>query len=1027
MKIFLASLILAMLVVPISITADSSATVSVSFEVKDESGNPLQNTLVIIQGITNTDFSEEKLTDSTGKVSFTLNKNELFVYIVYKQDYKKQTENFSINENKNFQITLKKESDDQWVFYRLNNGEVDFQFNSLDDDINYQPGDYIKEFFEIRNVAGKNIQLLEDKSIFKVVDSKTINPLRAWGNLNPSEHDVVIEIILKADGWIRATLSEDTVKICGGNIIAKYKNLEIELTGDESVCIEEEQKFNKIPEWILRNNYKLKLDYVYKIDGAEKQINFVSQEFFIDNIDWKPEIASVPETDLAIDNEWTYQIQLKDYDESFSKILSMMNYKLIETPSGMTVDKDTGVVKYTPSQNGNYDVTVRVYHEYFEDDSEKITYSDQEFTLNVGGGTENDVPVITSTPVTSVNENMVYSYQVNATDDDNDTLTYSLTQAPSWLSINSDTGLVSGTAPEVSTNADFGITITVSDNTDAVTQIYTLTVINVNKPPTITSTPITSVNEAQTYSYGVEASDADGDTLIYILTTAPNWLSINSETGLISGTAPSVDSNTDYDIVVEVSDGKDSTTQNYTLTVIDIPEPNNAPIAQNQSITTEFETPFEITLSATDEDNDVLTYSIESNPSNGILSDFDSSTGELIYIPNGGFSGSDSFTFTANDGQEDSNTATVSITVNPKPNSPPVITSAPIASVNENTQYIYDVDATDADNDTLTYNLIQSPSWLSINDETGVISGTAPEVAADTNYSVTIEVSDSMDSDTQNYLLSVINVNKAPVITSIPIMSVSEEQQYSYQVIATDDDGDELTYSITGPLWLSIDSSTGLITGTALEVVLDTDFSVTITVSDGEDLGSQNYVLTVININKIPVITSTPITEVNENQNYVYQVIATDDDGDNIIYNLTTMPIWLSINSETGLISGIAPEVSSDIDYNITIEISDGTDNAIQEYILTVRDIAKIKVKDKDNDLKLLPVDGFYENMYLKQLNSEERILTYDTAVQNQAGIISTSRVENIKELMESPVSLLILLNLNLLVIINSVLIIKRK
>ena len=91
-------------------------------------------------------------------------------------------------------------------------------------------------------------------------------------------------------------------------------------------------------------------------------------------------------------------------------------------------------------------------------------------------------------------------------------------------------------------------------------------------------------------------------------------------------------------------------------------------------------------------------------------------------------------------------------------------------------------------------------------------------------------------------------------------------------------------------------------------------------------------------VNNVPVITSSPVTQVNEKQAYFYQVTASDADGDNLIYSLTQNPSWLSINSQTGLLSGTSPEVSSDYSYAITIMVSDGKDSATQSYAVTVKD-----------------------------------------------------------------------------------------
>ncbi len=90
-----------------------------------------------------------------------------------------------------------------------------------------------------------------------------------------------------------------------------------------------------------------------------------------------------------------------------------------------------------------------------------------------------------------------------------------------------------------------------------------------NNPPTITSSPVTSVNENSAYSYDVDAIDLDGDNLTYSLTTAPSWLSINSSTGVISGTAPDLSSDTTADVTVQVTDGTDTVSQNYTITISD--------------------------------------------------------------------------------------------------------------------------------------------------------------------------------------------------------------------------------------------------------------------------------------------------------------------------------------------------------------------------------------------------------------------------------------------------------------------------
>jgi len=90
---------------------------------------------------------------------------------------------------------------------------------------------------------------------------------------------------------------------------------------------------------------------------------------------------------------------------------------------------------------------------------------------------------------------------------------------------------------------------------------------------------------------------------------------------------------------------------------------NEPPVADDRSVTVNEDTSEAILLTATDPNEDELTFSIVSNPSHGTLTDFDSETGTVVYTPHPDYSGDDSFTFKASDGMGESNIATVSVTV----------------------------------------------------------------------------------------------------------------------------------------------------------------------------------------------------------------------------------------------------------------------------------------------------------------------------------------------------------------------------
>ena len=108
---------------------------------------------------------------------------------------------------------------------------------------------------------------------------------------------------------------------------------------------------------------------------------------------------------------------------------------------------------------------------------------------------------------------------------------------------------------------------------------------------------------------------------------------------------------------------------NTQLTSVVIPDSvtsigaNAFPLAvQDQSVVTNEDKSISITLLASDADGDSLTYTVVSQPSNGVLT---GTAPNLVYKPNAGFNGNDSFTFKANDGTTDTKEATIKITITP--------------------------------------------------------------------------------------------------------------------------------------------------------------------------------------------------------------------------------------------------------------------------------------------------------------------------------------------------------------------------
>ncbi|MGN6692718.1 MAG: Ig-like domain-containing protein, partial [Aquihabitans sp.] len=144
---------------------------------------------------------------------------------------------------------------------------------------------------------------------------------------------------------------------------------------------------------------------------------------------------------------------------------------------------------------------------------------------------------------------------------------------------------------------------------------------------------------------------------------------------------------------------------------------NTAPTATNQSVTTPYQTAKAVTLAGTDPESNPLTFAVASNPAHGTLS---GTAPNLTYTPANGYSGPDSFTFTANDGSLTSTPGTVSITVGAKPNSAPSATNQSV-SVAYQTAKAITLTGTDPESNPLTFAVASNPAH-------GTLSGTAPNL-----------------------------------------------------------------------------------------------------------------------------------------------------------------------------------------------------------------------------------------------------------------------------------------------------------
>jgi sugar lactone lactonase YvrE len=170
-------------------------------------------------------------------------------------------------------------------------------------------------------------------------------------------------------------------------------------------------------------------------------------------------------------------------------------------------------------------------------------------------------------PVDTLVEGMAVALQAEASDPDGDPLVFSATGLPPALTINASTGLISGTLTQTAAaGSPYTVSVTVSDGLDSSSLDFTLTVTN--PVPMIASPGEQSSTEGASVGLQIEASDPDGDPLVFSATGLPPDLTINPSTGFISGTIGAMAANgSPYTVVAEVSDGVNSSQIMFTWVV----------------------------------------------------------------------------------------------------------------------------------------------------------------------------------------------------------------------------------------------------------------------------------------------------------------------------------------------------------------------------------------------------------------------------------------------------------------------------
>ena len=367
--------------------------------------------------------------------------------------------------------------------------------------------------------------------------------------------------------------------------------------------------------------------------------------------------------------------------------------------------------------------------------------------------------------------------------------------------------------PQGDQSGDGRFILTEIDGPLIVTRVFIVSVNAINDTPVANDRAI-NTNIGTSYSGGLEdfANDIEKQTLSFSAISQPNHGTVTLDTNgsFIYQPEPFYSGEDSFSYLV--SDGVETSNEAQVLIsingILDTENTNDAPIAHEHFFSTQEESTFSENLLAEDAENTPLSYSIISNGSKGIAEITNTATGAFIYTPFIDATGTDSFTYKVNDGELDSNAATITIDISDV-NDAPFITAIPNQSIVagetiSNLEFI--ISDNESNEDALSLTISSSNSEilpLSNIVETGenaertlTLNTTLNQTGTTT---ITIAVNDGELSTTTSFTVNIIAPNSPPTSTDTSFETDEDTpliDSLNNEEIVFDEDGDFLEFSI---------------------------------------------------------------------------------------------------------------------------------------------------------------------------------------------------------------------------------------
>jgi hypothetical protein len=282
-------------------------------------------------------------------------------------------------------------------------------------------------------------------------------------------------------------------------------------------------------------------------------------------------------------------------------------------------------------------------------------------------------------------------------------------------------------------------------------------------------------------------------------------------------------------------------------------------------------------------------------------------------------------------------------------NTPPAFAGIKAASVAEGSELSVQLVTADADlpAQKLTVRLLSGPTGLVVSPQ-GLVSWIPTEAQGPMAHTVKVEVSDGSLTATNEFIVTVLEVNRSPVINPVAATSVAEGTAWAQTLTASDPDlpANGLTFRlVSGPSGALVDSKSGVLSWTPSEADggSTVDFIVEVADDGQTQLASQTTVqLTVTEVNNPPTLAALADATVPEGADWSITVRAMDSDlpAQALAYGLRANPPGMTLDAITGELRWTPSESQGPGTYPVTLSVGDaGGATAERSFTVTVTEV----------------------------------------------------------------------------------------